>query len=615
VRIASKVNAALLGALACGSIATYATLNATIQPRFNDLERAEAQTNHKRVTEAFDTFTEKLETATHDYAFWDETYRLMQGKGVKEFIASNLMPEFKAVENLGVNSLIFLAGDGKVRWGAAYDLETQETIAGMVDEITQFSRGVRFEESAEPAALRGLIRSSKGLLLIAIAPALKSDGSGPPVGKVVSAKLLDVEAAKELTGVRFTLEPVEQLPSGTVLPASLQVETEPDRVLTRSVVNDLLGKPLARLDVTTSRDVSRTGAMAIRSALIMMILAALASMAILWMYLRSQVVSRIERLKSHFATAGESGTIKAAALGGNKDEIGDMARSFNAMADQVNHLRDALADSAYMSGLSEWAAGTLHNVRNGLAPVATSSWQIEQLFDPTWVRNVETATDEHASPETAPDRREKLNTFLVGSASRLAAVARKATLLTGQINDASRSVLDIVAEFERYAHRKTELESIDLLSVINSVASTTIVQKAKGIELVLPDETTTVSGNGIILRQVISNVLLNAMEAVEGKAGGGRIEVSITRKAQQHGTVRLAITDNGEGLAPEHLASIFQRGRSTRRSNGGGLGLHWCANAIKVLGGTIRAESDGAGHGTTIIIELPVVETPQKAAA
>ena len=101
------------------------------------------------------------------------------------------------------------------------------------------------------------------------------------------------------------------------------------------------------------------------------------------------------------------------------------------MADQVNHLRDALADSAYMTGLSEWAAGTLHNVRNGLVPLAATTYEIEKQFDGSWVRNVETAVAEHAKPETAPDRREKLNAFLVGTAARLGEIARQTTCNDG----------------------------------------------------------------------------------------------------------------------------------------------------------------------------------------
>ncbi len=615
MRISSKINAALFGAFACGTLATYAVLESTIKPQFDEIERSAAQLNHKRVTDAFEAFTDKLKTATHDYAFWDETYSFMQGEKTDEYIASNLTPEFKAVENLGVNALIFLGADNEIRWGVAYDLETQEPLDNMVKEIAHFSRSHAYIGGSVDQAKRGIIRTSKGLLLVAIAPALKSDGTGDPRGKVISAKLLDVEAAKQLTGVDFSLEEFLQPVNYASLPENIELKTLDERIQTTSVLRSIIAQPLVYLKVNSPRDVSRAGSTAIRSAMLMMITVGLAAIGILWAFLERTVVSRVAALKKHFATAGSSGKITAAAGIKGNDEIGDLARSFNSMAGQVNHLRDALADSSYMSGLSEWAAGTLHNVRNGLAPVAATTWQVQQLFEGPWLKNIETAAKEHADAATTPDRREKLNTFLVGSAARFVEAAKKTTDLTAKINDSSQAILDIVAEFESYAHRKTTLERVDLLPMFKTVAASTINIQMKDAELVLPHASAMITGNEVILRQVISNIFVNAVEAIEGQQHPGRIEVSIATGGQNSALICIAISDNGEGLESDRLEAIFRRGVSTRNRASGGLGLHWCANAVKVMGGSIRAESDGPGLGATIILELPKYETNLKEAA
>jgi signal transduction histidine kinase len=172
-----------------------------------------------------------------------------------------------------------------------------------------------------------------------------------------------------------------------------------------------------------------------------------------------------------------------------------------------------------------------------------------------------------------------------------------------------------VAEFERYAHRKIEVEAIDALPLIESSAVTAIESRSKDVELILPKTSATISGNGIVLRQVFSNIIVNAIEAIDGQHRRGRIEISIETSIADAGLTRIAITDNGEGLSPDRLAAIFQRGVSSRQTRSGGLGLHWCANAIQVLGGTIRAESSGIGMGASIIIEIPTFATTQKEAA
>ena len=425
MRIASKINAALFCAFACGTLATFAVLEIAVRPRFDDIERAAAQSNHARITDALEAATEKLQTATQDYAFWDQTYAFMQGQKTEEFISSNLDPEFKAVENLGLNALVFLGNDGAVRWGVAYDLDTKEPVEGLVKEIAQFSNSHPYGGASAAQTKRGLFRSSKGIALVAIAPVLHSDQTGTAAGNVISAKLLDVDVIKKLTNVGFSLEPLASSNTQPVLPQGIELKALDGQMQSASVLNDVTGRPLALLTASTPRDISHAGTMAIRSAMSMMILAGLAALGVLWAFLKHLVVTRIEALKVHFETAGSSGKIIQMSVSPSRDEIGDLARSFNSMAEQVNHLRDALADSAYMSGLSEWAAGTLHNVRNGLAPLVGAAWQITQLFDSSWVRNIETAATEHQDPATPLERRQKLNAYLVGSAERFADAAKQ----------------------------------------------------------------------------------------------------------------------------------------------------------------------------------------------
>ncbi len=600
VRIASKLNAALVGVLACGTLAAFLVLETTIKPRFDEIERANANLNHARVVDALDAATEKLQTATQDYAFWDETYRFVQGENTADFIKSNLEPEFKAVENLGVNILIFLDKANAVRWGAAYNLETQEKLPGVVDELAAFSKAHPDTDGQAPFAKRGLVRSSQGLLLVSISPVLKSDRSGVPMGRVISAKKLDIDGLKQLTGVNFS---IEDLKPGISTPGTkVGLDVLDDKLVTSSLIEDVGGNPLVKLEVTSPRDVSHAGAAAIRSALLLMAIAFLAANVVLWAFLRHSVVNRIDALKSHIAGAGTSGTIQRTSLTDNDDEIAELATSFNAMAEQVNHLRDALADSAYMAGLSEWAAGTLHNVRNGLTPITATTWKIEKIYPTSWLDKVSMAASEYAEPSTPPSRREKLNAYLIGSAGKLAQSARETISLVSEANAASRTVVDMVSEFERYATRKVEVEPTELLPLIRSSVSATPSFAERNVEVVIPNASASVLANGIILRQILANVFINAAEAVQGQPQGARVDVVIDDTNSD--VVRIAISDNGEGIAQDRLAAIFQRGESTRSARPGGLGLHWCANAIKLLGGTMSAHSDGVGRGTTITIEL-----------
>jgi two-component system NtrC family sensor kinase len=81
-----------------------------------------------------------------------------------------------------------------------------------------------------------------------------------------------------------------------------------------------------------------------------------------------------------------------------------------------------------------------------------------------------------------------------------------------------------------------------------------------------------------------------------------RLIIKLERTADEH--IRIAIHDNGMGIAPEMLTRIFQYGFTTRE-DGHGFGLHSSALAAQELGGSLTVHSDGAGHGATFTLELP----------
>jgi len=73
-------------------------------------------------------------------------------------------------------------------------------------------------------------------------------------------------------------------------------------------------------------------------------------------------------------------------------------------------------------------------------------------------------------------------------------------------------------------------------------------------------------------------------------------------------TVTVHIRDDGEGFDTTTGATLFQRGLSTRAHKSGGLGLHWCANAMTAMDGALRLESEGRGRGAVAVLTLKAAE-------
>lgn len=109
----------------------------------------------------------------------------------------------------------------------------------------------------------------------------------------------------------------------------------------------------------------------------------------------------------------------------------------------------------------------------------------------------------------------------------------------------------------------------------------------------------------IQIKQVLFNILLNAMEAMPR---GGNIR--ITTRKNENNQIEICVADEGIGIVKEDLKNIFNPFFS-KKDNGTGLGLAICHQIIKQHGGTIEAESE-INRGATFRIKLPL-DFPSKA--
>ena len=150
-------------------------------------------------------------------------------------------------------------------------------------------------------------------------------------------------------------------------------------------------------------------------------------------------------------------------------------------------------------------------------------------------------------------------------------------------------------------------ERIDLSLVIRSAVETSQPLVADlGHELIvkLPDQPVYVDGDMTRLSQVFSNLLNNAAKFTDP---GGRIELSARLDGEE---VVVSVQDNGVGIPRELLSSIFDMfthiDQGTERSYGGlGIGLTLVRRLVELHGGSVRAYSDGPGHGSVLTVRLP----------
>ena len=137
-------------------------------------------------------------------------------------------------------------------------------------------------------------------------------------------------------------------------------------------------------------------------------------------------------------------------------------------------------------------------------------------------------------------------------------------------------------------------------------------------KLVIPDNLWQIEADKGQLSQVISNLIINAVQAMpeEGNIKIWTVNSNVTEKdslpLQEGNYIKIAIEDNGTGISQEHLQMIFDPYFTTKQK-GSGLGLATAYSIVKKHDGHIAVESE-IGVGTTFSIYLPASEkkTPKQ---
>jgi len=257
------------------------------------------------------------------------------------------------------------------------------------------------------------------------------------------------------------------------------------------------------------------------------------------------------------------------------DEIGDLGRNFNRMVQQLRESRDEIdrlhrnqmSRAEHLATLGELATGLAHEIRNPLAGIAG----VVEIVG----RDL---------PASSPAR----------------AVVKDVRLEIAQIN---RILTDLLQTARPHP---PEVRPSDLNTTIEHavmLARQQVLSKPVQIELEKDPELPLVEHDSDQMHQVLLNLLLNAVQAIEGT---GTVRVVIHGRKDR---VLISVADNGRGISPEHLPFIF-RPFYTAKGNGTGLGLSLARRIVEDHRGRIEVESE-VGHGTEFLVTLPIHQPQQ----
>ena len=255
-----------------------------------------------------------------------------------------------------------------------------------------------------------------------------------------------------------------------------------------------------------------------------------------------------------------------------KDEVGQLAHTFNEMQQQLAESRRQLANQERQLAWREMARQIAHEIKNPLTPMKLSLQHLQRSYQ---MRKL-------GREESFGELFKRITSTLIEEIGSLARIANE------------------FASFARMPERT--LERLDLNEVIRESALLMKAEVSAGIslEVNLPDEALTVEADRQELKRIYINLLKNALESMRDHSEG-TIEVS---SFQEDGVAISTVRDTGCGVPEELEDKIFEPNFSTKTS-GTGLGLAIARHSVAVLGGTIGFESK-AGGGTEFYLRIPL---------
>jgi signal transduction histidine kinase len=355
-----------------------------------------------------------------------------------------------------------------------------------------------------------------------------------------------------------------QVMSGDPPPSSVRINWELKAVLPVAfvLVNGLL---LFLVATVSLRDPERHAVLILAGG------GAVAICAVVILALAYLIQRPMVELQEKIARVGQGELNVGVSFCDRNDEIGDLGRNFNRMVEQLRSNREEIerlhrtqmSRAEHLSTLGELATGLAHEIRNPLAGIAGVVEIISRDL-----------------PQSSPAR----------------AVVKEVRQEISQIN---RIITDLL---ETARPRLPDAKRGDLNTTVEHsvmLARQQALSKPITIDFQPNPRLPEVEHDSDQIHQVLLNLLLNAIQAIEG-SGVIRVEVE-----EGEGQAAIRVTDSGRGIPAEHLPNIFKPFYTTK-GNGTGLGLSLAKRIIEQHQGRIDVTST-PGKGTLMAVYLPLV--------
>lgn len=594
-----------------------------IKPSFAELEQDMAIKDLKRCVAALKQEIVHLDRFAYDWAVWDDMYRFVSN-GNQAFITANLTPLLFKNEKIDLFYMYNRKGD--VVWGQIREHSNVDKQIFMSDfplhgapkqKNLLLSRDV-------PKSQSGIILTDRGAMLLSVWPILTSQEKGPSRGTLIVGRILDEEMVETLshqTHVNISIWPFRshRIPVDDraymkkVTPRTQLVAEgkDPYYLYLYTAWNTLSGSPGLFIRAKVPREITEKGSETTRFSFYSFLAIGSVVLVVMLLLIQGTIIKPIQRFTEHAVEIGGSSDLSRRLPVNRHDEFGRLAKEFNSMLEKLAETRRELLDQSYNSGMSDLAAGVLHNVRNALSPLTVLTTDLHATVSKINRQQMQIALQELQNDSVSEQRRSDLMRYLELSLKQVNEMCNTAISDVETIKHQVIHIEEIITAQESYSQSGQVVEEVKIVDLAReavefmgtSLQSSMTLEVDKSVVNIEPFHS-----SRIALLQVMANLFKNAVEA--GRNAGKQHTVIRIDDISQHNaetnSIHLRFMDDGPGIAAEVLPHIFDRGFTTKENRKlSGLGLHWSANTMIAMGGRLYAENRDDGTGACFHLIIP----------
>lgn len=442
----------------------------------------------------------------------------------------------------------------------------------------------------EEESSSGIVRSEHGPVLVVSSPIIHSDNSGPQNGRLLMGRIVDRSFEEKITrtiheNARLLFPPANQkapLASDTGIKhmdgrLPLQVEEGKKTITITYPVGDVRDRMAFVIRVEAQKHMFNILGRAIRLFFLLLIAGFLLSGAMFYFIVHRLVVRRMKHISRTTSNILSLDDLSLRISDKYHDEITQLSCNINKMLERLEtenirkeEVERMLVLNEKLIFLGKASATVAHEINNPLFAIANSIRVIKKHL---------------------PTDNKRLNKVV------------------GIVEKEINRVSDIARDMHKLTMKKMEKAVLtDIITIMD--AAVNVVEWSKQlkntvIDYTKPGRPLPLECNPDALQQVFMNIILNAVDAMEGK-GKVVIRVSAGEDGENVGKeYRIDFIDNGPGFDNSIKAAMFQPFRTTKPGKGSGLGLNISYNIITNYGGTITLD-DSYREGAHLIVKIPV---------